>query len=255
MFTFTPWSGFDVSFGNSVIYSLPNVHPAYLLPLMFYKSIDHTLNSTDQAGTNVGQNSQMFFAASLRRIKHLHLYSTFFLDEIAIGRMTDPVSHSNFYSLKAGAKVSNWPVRNTSLTVEFTRTNPLTFQHNIPVTTFETNGYNLGHYLKDNSQELYVALQIRPLRGLLIDLSYLDAKRGPDYTELGTNRLGLPFIETVEWKNKTFKARFLYQIINDGFVFMEFIKSNVSGAKAEVYTPQLFQGNQFTVSMGLNFGF
>lgn len=255
MFTFSPWANTDISFGNSVIYSLENIHPAYFIPLMFYKSIDHTLNSTDQSGTNVGQNSQMFFALSVRELKHVHLYTSFFLDEIHISNITDPEKHSNFYSLKSGVRISNWPFQNIAANVEYTRTNPLTFQHNIPVTTFESNGYNLGHYLKDNAQEIYLSIAVRPIRGMIAQLSYTHAKKGPDYTELGSYRLGLPFMETVEWENKTLKLDLKYQVINDGFVFLSFAKSSITGDKVDVYTPAYLVGDNFTTSFGLNFGF
>ena len=66
MFTFTPWKRLNISVGNSIVYSDMNVHPAYLIPVLFYKSVDHTLN---QGIDN--QNSQMFFDVSSRQIKHL----------------------------------------------------------------------------------------------------------------------------------------------------------------------------------------
>lgn len=254
MFTFTILKETKLSFGNSIVYNSDQVQAAYLNPLMFYKSVDHTLNATDQAGRNVGQNSQMFFAFSTRYLKHLHLYATFFLDEIAISRITDPENHSNFYSLKTGFKLSSL-IPNTDFNVEYTKTNPLTFQHNIPVTTFESNGYNLGHYLKDNAEEIYISISYRPFRGLLIKTSYLNAKKGPDYTLLGTSRLGLPFMESIEWKYQRFELKTLYQVINDGFLFASYSFNSTSGPMLERYSPEYLQGKNHSISFGLNFGF
>ena len=71
------------SFGNSIVYSdLGGIHPAYLIPFIFYKSIDHTLNHNIE-----NQNSQMFVNISLREIKHLHIYTSLFIDEFKKARV------------------------------------------------------------------------------------------------------------------------------------------------------------------------
>ena len=249
LFTFTPFQRLNLSFGNSIIYADLGVFPTYLIPLAFFKSIDHTVNH----GVD-NMNSQLFFDISSRQIKHLHLYSALFLDELSTSRMFDKESHSNFWSWKIGGKLSNLPLNNFSITAEYTRTNPLTFQHNVPTLRFESNRYNLGHYLKDNDQEIYLALEAKPIRGLWIQLSYLSAKKGPDYDSLGGDRLGLPFLETIEWENKTFSIKVRYEIINDGFVFAKYRYSNITG-DVNKYTHPLWHGKTNTFSLGINFGF
>jgi hypothetical protein len=253
-FTITPFKLLNISFGNSIVYSDLGVYPAYLIPIFFYKSVDHTVNS----GID-NQNSQMFFDISSRQIMNLHLYGTLFVDEIAIGKMFNTNEHSNFLSVKTGFTLSNYPFQNISFTAEYTRTNPLTYQHYVPTITFESNHFNLGHYLKDNAKELYVAIESRPVRGLHIHLSYTHAQKGPDYTSLGADRQGLPFLETVEWKNKTLALKARYEIINDGFVFAEFSYCQVETPDtiliAKTYTPAFWHGNTNTLSVGVNFGF
>ncbi|MEA3316338.1 MAG: hypothetical protein U9R54_00045 [Bacteroidota bacterium] len=252
MFTLTPFKNFKASIGNSVIYSDDGVKLQYLNPVMFYKSIDHTYNATDSEGRNVGQNSQMFFDISSRNIKNVHLYSTLFVDELSVDRFFKD-EESNFWSLKLGLQIANL-IPNTFITAEYLKSTPLTYKHNIPTTTFESNGYNLGHYLMDNSKEFYFAVSFRPLRGLNIKIDYLDAKKGKDYDSSGDDRLGLPYIETVEWENKSFSIQAKYQIINDGYIFFKYLNSNIQG-DLNAYTPEMFHGKQNTLSMGINYGF
>ncbi len=175
MMTFTPWKRLNISIGNSIIYSDMGVHPAYLIPIMFYKSIDHTLNEDID-----NQNSQMFMDVSSRQIKHLHLYGTFFIDELKVERITNDTLH-NFWSMKLGVKVSDFLLHNFSLNVEYTKSVPITYQHRVPTLTFESNYYNMGHYLRDNSQEIYIAAEYKILRGLHVRAYYLLAQHGPDY--------------------------------------------------------------------------
>ncbi len=252
LFTFKPFKNLYISAGNSIIYSSDGPQLQYLIPVMFYKSVDHTYNATDNAGRNVGQNSQMFFDISSRNIKKVHLSATLFIDELSTSRFFEDTVW-NFWSIKASMKISGL-IPNTFITTEYTKSMPLTYKHNIPTTTFESNGYNLGHYLMDNSQEIYFSVLIKPFKTLSLKLSYLHAQKGKDYDDLGGSRLGNPFMDSVEWENKTIAFRASYQIVNDGYVFFNYLNSNISG-DLDKYTASVFHGKQNTISFGANFGF
>ncbi len=247
MLTFTPLKNLNISAGNSIIYDNQSVNPAYLIPLFFYKSVDHSLTS----GID-NMNSQMFFDISSRQIKNLHLYGTMFIDELSVSRFTMK-DEWNFFSYKAGFRLSNFPFSNLSFTTEFTYTYPLTFQHYVPTLTFENAGFNLGHYLKDNSREWYVAFDYRPLRTLDVNLFFSDAIRGPDYTALGVNRVGNPPLSSIEWHNTSYGIKASFQVINDLYTWFSFINSNIRGRQD--WSPGYFYGLKSTVNAGLTFGF
>lgn len=247
MFTFTPFKNLNISAGNSIVYCDENVNPAYLIPIFFYKSVDHSQTS----GVD-NMNSQMFIDISSRQIRNLHLYGTIFIDELSVKRFTNK-DEWNYFSYKAGFRFSNFPVANLSFTTEFTYTYPLTFQHYVPTLTFETAGFNLGHYLTDNAREWYVALDYRPLRTLNINLFFIDAIRGPDYNALGTPTVGNPPLASVEWHNTTFGIKASYQIINDLYSWFSFTSGDISGN--ENWSPEYFYGKKNTVNAGLTFGF
>ncbi|HPF02486.1 MAG TPA: hypothetical protein PLE95_04740, partial [Bacteroidales bacterium] len=208
MFSFIPVKYLTISAGNSIIYDDSNINPAYFMPLFFYKSVDHSVSS----GID-NMNSQMFFDISSRQIKYLHLFATLFVDELSVERITKD-DEWNFMSWKTGFRLSNFPVKDLSLTGEYTYTYPLTYQHYVPTLTFESNEFNIGHYLRDNSREWHLALNYRPFRTFDLKLWFTDAVRGPDYTELGTPRVGNPPLESVAWKNRSAGVSIAYQVIN-----------------------------------------
>jgi hypothetical protein len=247
MFTFIPLKNLNISVGNSIIYDNNSPNPAYLIPLFFYKPVDHSLTF----GIN-NMNSQLFFDISSRQIKNLHLYATMFIDELSVSRFTKK-DEWNFFSWKAGFRLTDLPVTNLSFTTEFTYTYPLTFQHYVPTITFENAGYNLGHYLKDNSREWYVAFDYHPLRTLDINIYFLDAIRGPDYSELGTNRVGNPPLASVEWHNTSYGLKASYQFINDLYTWLSFSAGNITGDNR--WSPEFFYGRKNTLNMGVSFGF
>ena len=247
MFTFTPIKYLNISAGNSIIYDNETTNPAYLIPLFFYKSVDHSLTS----GIN-NMNSQMFLDISSRQIRNLHLYATMFIDELSSARFTKN-DQWNFLSYKAGFRLTDLPVSNLSFTTEFTYTYPLAFQHNVPTLTFQNAGYNLGHYLKDNAREWYIAFDYRPIRTLDMNFYFLDAIRGPDYTELGGSRLGNPPLASVQWHNTSFGLKASYQVINDLYTWFSFTSGTISGDTR--WSPEYFYGSKNTVNLGMSFGF
>jgi len=252
MMTFTPWKMLNISIGNSIVYSDVPVQPAYLIPIMFYKSVDHTLNQNID-----NQNSQMYFDVSSRQIKHLHLYGTFFIDELKFDRITSD-STFNFWSMKLGAKVSNWLVENLSVNVEYSMSMPITYQHRVPTLTFASNHYNMGYYLRDNSREIYISAEYKLLRGLHLKAYYMLAQHGPDYEYLLDGTVTThSFMERVAWQNQTFSFKATYEFISNSYVFFEVVASDVSGdqEQVELYTPEFFRGDLTTISTGFNIGF
>lgn len=247
IFTLTPFRNLNVSAGNSIVYTGDSASPMYLIPVLFYKSVDHAYTS----GID-NMNSQMFIDISSRQIRKVHLYGTLFIDELSTARFTRD-DEWNFFCWKTGVHLTDLPVRNMSLTAEFTYTYPLTFMHYVPTTTYENVGYNLGHYLKDNAREFFAAVDYRPLRAMKISLFFSDAVRGPDYTALGTNRVGNPPLESVEWHNTSAGASASWQPLNDLYAWISFVSGNITG-KAD-WTAPYFYGQKNTINLGLTAGF
>lgn len=276
MFTFTPIDRLKISFGNSIVYAEDNVQPAYLLPIAFYKSIDHTLTKGIRTEN---QNSQLFINLSSRNIKHTHLYSSIFVDEIKFSRFKPSEAENNPISLKIGTKVDNFPIQNLSFNLEYTRSNIINYKHSISALTYASNSYNLGHYLGDNSEETYTSLTYKPIRGLDLSLYYLIAKHGNEYQyarrgEIGSIReiISQPSLGDVIWSNETAGFKALYEIMNNAYAIVKFEYSNIQGHDAlsepirgenrmtaeeslNYFSPPFLHGKNNTLTIGFSFGF
>jgi len=280
LFTFTPVRNLNLSLGNSIIYAEANVQPAYFIPIAFYKSIDHTM--TKGLGLE-NQNSQVFFNFSSRNIKHLHLFTSIYLDEVDFNRFLPSSKEKNPISYKLGANLSNFPVKNLSVVGEFTRTNIIVYKHSIPALTWASNNYNLGSYLGDNSQEIYLAMRYKPIRGLDLSLSYVDAKHGNEYNYLRRNSSGAdaikkiisqPSLGELTWSNKTIAFNAQYEVFNDAYAIINIAYSNINGGDLtsstpidgensartpqeflNLFTPAYLQGKNTTITVGFSLGF
>ena len=234
MMTFTPIAKLNISLGNSIIYAESSVHATYFIPIGFYKSMDHTLTK----GAKIeNQNSQVYFNISSRNINHLHLYASLFFDEVEMSRFKPSSKERNPVSYKLGFNLTGLPVQDLSLTGEFTRSNILTYKHSIPALTYASNGYNLGSYLGDNSQEIYLSLRYKPIRGLLLNLSYLNAEHGNEYSyirqgHIVSNVISQPSLGDVIWSNSTFGLKATYELMNNTYAVINVQSSNIKGHDA-----------------------
>ena len=284
MFTFTPVRNLNLSIGNSIIYAEPSIQPAYLIPIAFYKSMDHTLTK----GLNLeNQNSQVFLNLSSRNINHLHLFTSVYADEISFSRFSPSSAAKNPISYKLGANLGNFPIENLSLTAEFTQTNIINYKHSIKVLTWASNSYNLGSYLGDNSQEIYLDLRYKPIRGLDLGLSYMFAEHGNEYEYLRrdgvadaiTPIISQPVLGDIIWSNKTIGFNAQYEVMNNAYALINVAYSDIRGGSLkstpipgevvppigytgtteqfylDLFTPKYLQGKHTTVTVGFSFGF
>ncbi|MBN1159465.1 MAG: hypothetical protein JXA61_08800 [Bacteroidales bacterium] len=260
MFTVIPVLGLNLSFGNSIIYSDQSVNLAYLIPVFFYKSVDHTLTSYKI----INQNSQMFIDFSARLLKNTHFFLTAYWDDFATGRIFDPGVH-NFYSYKLGGRVSNWPLQNVSITGEYFRSVPANYRHYVPTLTYESNSYNLGHYLRDNSQEVFVSVDFKPVPRLFARYSYTSARHGNEYVyETWAGVTEYPVLQDDTWTSVRHSLVCSYEFLTNCHLTLEYLYSNVKGHDADGrtaqyyldrFTPEFFQGKKHTLMFRMNIGF
>lgn len=254
MFTFRPFKRMYLSVGNSVVYS-DQFNPVYLIPFLFYKSADHTLNSTGRGNNSRGQNSQMFLNLVSRQVKHLELYTSVFVDELSFSNMFNAAKQSNVISFKVGYRLSLPWKANIYWVTEYTRNQPITYRHFLTSTTYASNSYNMGHYLGDNAHEIYSAIWCKPLPRLRIQVAYTFAEKGPElpYTKGADNR-GLSFMTTKELIRHSAEMKLRYEIMHSLNVVAGYRYMKETGPLANTLIPEVWTVSPHTFSLGLYYG-
>ena len=286
MFTFMPIKYIQFSIGNSIVYAERNVQAAYFIPIAFFKSMDHLLTK----GINSeNQNSQAFASITVRPTDHLRLYGSFFLDEFKLSRLKKSEPQKNPISYLVGFNWSGWPVKGLSLRGEFMRSYIACYTHSIAVTDFSSNSYNMGHYMGDNAQSIFVQIAYRPVRGLRLVLDYTNDTKYNSYDYVRRNIGAIiaqkPFAEKI-WRNDELRFRAVYEVFNNCYAHVDlsynnaraFVPAsariegedrgwNADGTSQELsgdalanyylnkYTPVYLQGKNLTFTCGLSFGF
>ena len=233
MFTFMPIKYIQFSFGNSIVYAERNVQAAYFIPIAFFKSLDHLLTK----GINSeNQNSQVFATITVRPTDHLRLYGSFFLDEFKFARLKPSNPEKNPVSYLVGFNWSGWPVKGLALRGEFMRSYIACYTHSIKVTDFTSNSYNMGHYMGDNAQSIWVQLSYRPTRSLRLTLDYTQDTKYRAYDYIRAYIAGQrstpnpiiaqkPFSEKI-WRNDQVSFRAVYEVFNNCYAHVDVMWSN-----------------------------
>jgi len=161
--TFYPTTGLDFSIGESIVYA-DELEFLYLIPVMFFRLVDHYLSRQVNAA---GSNAQFFAGVSSRNhIKNTHLYGTLFIDEFTLHGAFDTETQRNHIGFTLGSSVVDLPLDNLVLKLEYTKIFPFVYQHYIQTTPYASASYMLGHWMGNNTDQVYASLKFRILRGL-----------------------------------------------------------------------------------------
>lgn len=284
MFTFTPIKQLSFSIGNSIIYAEQTIQAAYLIPIAFYKSLDHLLT---KGVYTQNQNSQAFASVSVCPVEHLHVYGSFYLDEFSLKRLKPSNKENNPISYLVGFNWSGWPIKGLSLKGEFVRSYIACYTHSIDALTWQSNSFDMGHYLGDNAQSIYAELAYRPIRGLLVKMSYTHDTKYNSYAYLrnyrdanGVIRDGgisetlaqKPFDHAI-FRNEVVRLDGVYEVHPNMFLSLALEYNHARGCNnilgehiasedvgdaqyyLDKYMPLYYQGKNFTVSAAFSFGF
>jgi hypothetical protein len=158
----TPVKGLDVSLGESMIYS-DKLEIGYLIPINFFRLMDHYLSVSN----NAGGNAQFFLGVSSRNhLKNTHLYGTWFIDEITIQGLFDPLKQRNQFGFSIGASLTDLPIENLTAVLEYTKIYPFVYSHYVPTLLYTNASYVMGDWMGNNADRIYGSLSYRFLRGL-----------------------------------------------------------------------------------------
>lgn len=159
----TPVKGLDISLGESIIYS-DKLEIGYLIPINFFRLMDHYLSS---ANNNAGGNAQFFLGLSSRNhLRNTHLYGTWFIDEFTVEGMFDKEKQRNQFGFSLGGSLTDLPVDNLTVVLEYTKIFPFVYSHYIPTQLYTNSSYVLGDWMGNNADRVYASLNYHFIRGL-----------------------------------------------------------------------------------------
>lgn len=141
-FSFRPSWG-EVSFWENIIYSGRYYDLAYLNPLSFLKSTEHSLRDRDNAGMGVD--------ATVRIVDGFQIKGTYFLDDIIFSEIGN-----GFWGNKSAYNIGFlWNINSLiDLGAEYASVEPYTFSHFNLQNSMTNDAYIVSSYLQPNSDRI-----------------------------------------------------------------------------------------------------
>jgi hypothetical protein len=128
----------------------------YLNPVIFYRHIEGTVGSPDNALAGLD------FKANIAH--QVQLYGQFLLDEFILSEVkNNPGSWVNKWGIQAGVKyIDAFGIRNLDIQVETNRVRPFTYSHNDTIANYTHYNQPLAHPLGANFQEVLAIINFQP---------------------------------------------------------------------------------------------
>ncbi len=128
----------------------------YLNPIIFYRHIEGTIGSPDNALAGFD------FKANIAR--RFQLYGQFLLDEFILSKVkNNPSNWVNKWAIQAGVKyIDAFGLKNLDLQFEANRVRPFTYSHNDTVANYTHYNQPMAHPLGANFQEFIGILNYQP---------------------------------------------------------------------------------------------
>ncbi len=212
--TIRPHKLLSISLGSSIIVADNNLNAGHFIPVMFYTALDQSFNSQSN---NAGQNSQIYADISWDVFGWSQIYGSILIDEIRLSTMFNPSEQRNSLSYQVGLRTRPFTKFNLKVYGHYTRTRPAVYSHYIPTTTYAHAGYGLGHFLGENSDQIVVGLQFRPIPKMRVIAEWQRWRKGAEHVfgNTAANLSGAQFLsQTLSFSDKM-SLRVRYQLIND----------------------------------------
>jgi len=141
-FSYRPTWG-EFSFIQSTLYSQRNFDLAYINPLTFLKSVEHSLRDRD--------NSMLGFDATIRPLNRIQIRASFLMDDVSFSTLDTDWWHNKFSSTLGVMYATPF---GSDIAVEYTRNSPYVFTHFNVQNSMTNDGIAFSGYVPPNSDIL-----------------------------------------------------------------------------------------------------
>lgn len=167
----------NVGVSEMIIYGRYSPDFAYLNPINFYKSAEHSLRDRDNAFLN--------FDLEVFPMRNYKFYGTWLIDDVDFKKMGTGW-WGNEFGWQGGAYIADiLGLSNLDAALEYTRIEPYVYSNRLAGNDYTNNSFGLGSHLEPNSDEWFFELSYRPAKQLRTWLNYAAVRHGANYEKDG----------------------------------------------------------------------
>lgn len=230
---FSPIKQLDIGLHETIIFAGRKFEPAYLNPMMFFRSAEHYLGDRD--------NATMGLDFELKIIANTKLYGELFIDDISTGKLGSGFYGNKYAYLFGIHHVDIFGIPNLDVHLEYARVRPYTYTHKEDITSYRHFTTNLGHWIGPNADDLFCELRYRTSRRLLFK-SQFEIRRHGANTE--KQNIGgsifrphlfpadpeyVDFLQGIRERTTTMGIVGSYEVVRNSFIEISYIYENYKG--------------------------
>ena len=159
--SFSVMDELDLSIGNAFVYG-PNFRFETLIPFLYYKVMDH---NTGRIAADDG-NGMIFSDFKVRFPKDYLFYGSTYIDVINLRDLLNGRFDNQWLAFTIGAKRFNLFIPNLDVSIEYSRVNPWNYENRNDLASYKHLGYQLGHWIGQNADQLRFQVNYSHIRGL-----------------------------------------------------------------------------------------
>lgn len=242
----------SLTFGETILYSDRSIYGGYLIPFVFFRSVDHqfTFGSGDS-----GNNGSFFAEISGNPINGMSVYFSTFIDELSLEKLLKGETDRNQFGYTIGTKFITPYIDNLRLSVEYTKILPWVYSNWIPTQTYRNANYLMGHYIGQNADQIYVEAKYYPLYNLEVTGKFSYTRNGgfgKIYDQY--NPPGEPFLFGLLRKQTDVTLSASYQFLYQLTANLTYTYTKITDEDTK-RTPKFMLGDNNSLSFMLYYGF
>ena len=223
---FSLFDKMNVGISEMTVYQRFSPEFAYLNPIIFYKSVEHSLRDRD--------NSFLNFDFEVFPESGYKFYGTWLIDDIDFSKVGTGW-WGNEFGWQGGMAVTDVAgVPNVDVVLEYTRLEPFVYSNRVVGNDYTHNNISLGHHLPPNSDEWFMQVTYRPARALRTWLSFTGTRHGENtfaggqvdknvggsvtQGHRGSDPYAAPFLDGELIRTRRMQLRGSYEPINNVFL-------------------------------------
>ncbi len=251
--TFSVIDELDLSLGNAFVYG-PNFRFETLIPFLYYKVMDH---NTGRIAADDG-NGMIFSDFKVRFPKDYLFYGSTYIDVINLRDLLDGRFDNQWLAFTVGAKRFNLFIPNLDVSIEYSRVNPWNYENRNDLASYKHLGYQLGHWIGQNADQLRFQVNYSHIRGLR-HFAYLEWVRkgveGDIAIAYNTNKYGIvEFLQGPLRKDFRFGLETTWEPWHEVKLRGYYELSMISD-EDPVRTPTYLRGTQHSFGLIASYGF
>ncbi|HEX9972107.1 MAG TPA: capsule assembly Wzi family protein, partial [bacterium] len=251
---FLPWRWLSIGLSETVMFTGRSFEPAYLNPVMFFRSAEHYLGSPD--------NMMMGIDFKLTLVRNFKFYGELLIDDITTTKLG-----TDWYGNKLGYSVGTFwvdpfKIKNMDIRMEYARIRPYVYSHadGINYTHYQSA---LGYWSGPNSENFYSEFNYQFSKNLLTTIFFQTNRHGANTADKNVGGdIALPhgfedglyiyFLDGILEKRRSFGGDISYEIFENcyfRFGYRHHSSKNILNANAII---KRISSNELIFSLGLN---